>query len=305
MQVGGHVPKGGEGFEAGHVHRVPDGDACYNGEMTTSDAAADYRHVRFVLCDLDGVVWLRRTAIPGAPEAIERLRQSGRRVLFVTNNSMSTIAEQERALAAIGVPAEDDVVTSAQAAAALVTPGDRVVVCGGAGVVEAVEQRGAVALGEGDAEAVIVGLHLDFDYWRMQAANAAIRSGARFIATNDDATFPTPDGPTPGAGALVAAIATVSGSIPVIAGKPYEPIAELVRQRCGSSFSSDSVLMVGDRWSTDGLFAQTLACPFALVRSGVTLPGQAITTADRDATDPRVEIDVADLDAVANVILDV
>ena len=106
-----------------------------------------------------------------------------------------------------------------------------------------------------------------------------------------------------GPGALVAAIATVSGCVPVIAGKPYEPIAELVRQRCGPSFSNDTALMVGDRWSTDGLFAQTIGCPFALVRSGVTLPGQAITTADPKVADPRVAIDVADLDAVANVIL--
>ena len=96
--------------------------ACYNDEMAISETTTGYEQVKFVLCDLDGVVWLRRTAIPGAPEAIERLRQSGRRVLFVTNNSMSTIAEQERALAAVGVPAEGDVVTSAQAAAALVAP---------------------------------------------------------------------------------------------------------------------------------------------------------------------------------------
>jgi 4-nitrophenyl phosphatase len=262
-----------------------------------------FEQVQFVLCDLDGVVWLRRTAIPGAPEAIERLRESGRRVLFVTNNSMSTIASQEAALADIGVPAEGDVVTSAQAAAALVTSGDRVVVCGGDGVAEAVEAAGAVVLRDGEAEAVIVGLHHDFDYWRMQAANAAIRGGARFIATNDDATFPTPDGPTPGAGALVAAVATASGNSPLIAGKPYEPMAELVRRRCGPTFSRDSVLMVGDRWSTDGLFAETIGCRFAMVRSGVTMPGQEISDLDGPVDRQRFDIDVADLAAVANVIM--
>jgi len=259
--------------------------------------------VQFVLCDLDGVVWLRRTALPGAPEAIERLRDSGRRVLFVTNNSMSTIAEQERALGVIGVPAEGDVVTSAQAAAALLAPGDRVVVCGGEGVVEAVEACGATALREGEAEAVIVGLHHDFDYWRLQAANAAIRGGARFIATNDDASFPTPDGPTPGAGALVAAVATVSGISPVIAGKPYRPMAELVRQRCGPAFSHSTALMVGDRWSTDGLFAETIGCPFAMVRSGVTLEGEPITDADGVVDGSRVALDVSDLAAVAEIVL--
>ena len=194
--------------------------------MTSNELAG----LRFVLCDLDGVVWLRRVAIPGAPEAIDRLRASGRRVLFVTNNSMSPIADQEAALAAIGVPAVGDVVTSAQAGASLVTPGERVLVCGGPGVVEAVEGRDAITVREGSADAVIVGLHQDFDYWRMQAANAAIRGGARFIATNDDATYPTPDGPVPGAGALVAAVATAAGVGPVIAGKPPQPMAELVRE---------------------------------------------------------------------------
>ena len=277
--------------------------ACYNGEMTSAPADTDFEQVRFVLCDLDGVVWLRREALPGAADAIERLRQSGRRVLFVTNNSMSTIDEQERALAAIDVPATGDVVTSAQAAASLVAAGEHVLVCGGPGVVEAVEQRGAVAVRDGDADAVIVGLHLDFDYWRMQAANAAIRGGARFIATNDDATFPTPDGPTPGAGSLVAAVATVSATRPVIAGKPYATMAQLVSDRCGEGYSPASALMVGDRWSTDGLFAEAIGCPFALVRSGVTAPGRPIADQPGETGEIQVRLDVADLAAVADAVL--
>ena len=277
--------------------------ACYNGGMASTSGVSDLAQLRFVLCDLDGVVWLRREALPGAADAIERLRQSGRRVLFVTNNSMSTIDDQERALAAIDVPARGDVITSAQAAASLVTAGERVVVCAGDGVTEAVEQRGAVPIRDGEAEAVIVGLHLDFDYWRMQAANAAIRGGARFIATNDDATFPTPDGPTPGAGSLVAAVATVSATQPVIAGKPYVTIARLVGERCGPSFSPESVLMVGDRWSTDGLFAEALGCPFALVRSGVTGPGQPISDVPGDPGGQSVRLDLADLAAVADAVL--
>ncbi|MFP5487796.1 MAG: HAD family hydrolase, partial [Acidimicrobiia bacterium] len=72
-------------------------------------APTHWDDVRFVLCDLDGVVWLARRAIPGAIEAIERLRASGRRVLFVTNNSMSLVADQEAALAEIGIPAGGDV----------------------------------------------------------------------------------------------------------------------------------------------------------------------------------------------------
>ena len=57
-----------------------------------------------VLCDLDGVVWLAHQPIPGSVDAIARLRASGRRVVFVTNNSSAVVAAQEEALAAIGIP---------------------------------------------------------------------------------------------------------------------------------------------------------------------------------------------------------
>src|SRR5690606_10046281 len=132
---------------------------------------------------------------------------------------------------------------------------ERVLVCGATGLVEAVAARGATVIGDGEAagdvDAVIVGLHHDFDYRRLHAASAAVRRGARFVATNDDPTFPTPTGLTPGAGALVAAVATAAGAAPVIAGKPHAPMAELVAARCGPDFRADAAIVVGDRPSTD------------------------------------------------------
>lgn len=259
----------------------------------------DWSATRFVLCDLDGVVWLARVPIPGAPEGIAALRASGRRVLFVTNNSYSLVAEQEAALAAIGIPAEGDVITSAQAAAFLVAPEERVLVCGGPGVTEAVSDRGAVPVAIGDGggavDAVIVGFHRDFDYERMRIASDAVRRGARLVATNDDPTYPTPDGPIPGGGAIVAAVSTAAGVAPVVAGKPHVPMADLARARCGPSMNGATTVMVGDRWTTDGLFAAALGCPFALVRSGVTPPGTDVGGA--------ADLDVADLGAVAATII--
>ncbi len=93
--------------------------------------------------DLDGVVWLADDPIPGAPEAIARLRARGERVLFVTNNSFAPAADTEAKLAGMGIPAEGDVLTSALAGATLVEPGERVLVCGGPGIAEACEARGA------------------------------------------------------------------------------------------------------------------------------------------------------------------
>lgn len=252
-----------------------------------------------VLCDLDGVVWLAHQPIAGAPEAIARLRAAGVRVLFVTNNSSAETATQEAALAAIGVPAAGDVVSSALAAADLVHAGERVLVAGGPGVVEAVTARSAHPIAndidhDGIIDAVIVGFHRDFDYDRLRRAAGAVAAGARLIGTNDDPTYPTPSGPIPGGGALLAAVATATGVTPIIAGKPHGPMATTVLDRLGRPDPS-SLLMVGDRDSTDGRFARTLGCPFALVRSGVTLPGEAV--------DPLPDLDLPTLAAVAATIV--
>jgi 4-nitrophenyl phosphatase len=253
-----------------------------------------------VLVDLDGVVWLSRIPIPGAPEAIGALRASGRRVLFVTNNSFPLVADHEAALAEIGVPAEGDVVTSAQAAAHLVRPGERVMVCGGPGVVEAVTSRGAVVVDDGPCDVVVVGFHRSFDYERLRIAATAVRAGSRLVGTNDDATYPTPEGPIPGGGAILAAVAVAGGARPDVAGKPYAPMVELVHALLAERPPIDvdaadeplgaRLLMVGDRLDTDGRFAMALGCPFALVRSGVTPPDVVV--------DPAPRFDAADLAAL-------
>jgi 4-nitrophenyl phosphatase len=249
---------------------------------------------RTVVCDLDGVIWLADHQIAGSADAIARLRASGRRVLFVTNNSSVPVGAVEAKLESFDISARGDVLTSAMAAARLVEPGKRAVVLGGPGIVEALEARGAVAVREGPADAVVVGFHRDFDYERLRIASDAVRNGARLLATNDDATYPTPEGLIPGGGAILAAVATASAASPTIAGKPYAPMAALVRERCGPGFNSETAVMVGDRWSTDGLFAEALGCPFALVRTGVTPPG--VPPAGVPA------IDLLDLAAVADVI---
>jgi 4-nitrophenyl phosphatase len=232
-----------------------------------------------VLCDLDGVVWLARQPIEGSVEAIARLRRAGHRVLFVTNNSAALISEHEAALAAIGVPAEGDVLSSAAAAALLVEPGETVMLCAGPGVEQAVLARGAVLARDGArCDAVVVGFHRSFDYDEMDRAAAAVRGGARFIATNDDATFPTPTGLIPGAGAIVAGISVASGRQPVIAGKPYAPMAGLVRTVTGLADVSDAIV-IGDRPDTDGRLAAVLGCRYGHVWSGVTPPGVPVVPA--------------------------
>jgi HAD superfamily hydrolase (TIGR01450 family) len=248
-----------------------------------------------VLLDLDGVVWLAHQAIPGSPDAIAALRAAGRRVLFVTNNSASTRAQQEQALAAIGIDAVGDVISSAMAAALLVEPGERVFVCGGPGIEEALAERGAEVATDGHFDAVMVGFDRSFTYERLRTAATAVHRGARLIGTNDDATFPTPDGPIPGGGAILAAVIVGSGgATATVAGKPHGPMAALVRAVVGDA-AARAAVMVGDRPSTDGLFARELGCAYAQVWSGVTRSGTLI--------DPVPDLVGDDLHSIAMQLL--
>jgi 4-nitrophenyl phosphatase len=240
--------------------------------------------------DLDGVVWLADEAIPGAAAAVARLRERGEPLMFVTNNSSQPLGEVEAKLARHGIPAAGDVLTSAMAAATLVEPGERVLVCAGPGVLAALESRGAVPVRDGDADAVLVGFHLDFDYERLRIAARAVRRGARLLATNADSSYPTPDGPIPGGGAILAAVETATGAEAVVAGKPNPPMAALVRARLG-----DDGVMVGDRADTDGRFARALGYRFALVHTGVTPAGVPVDPVP-DLVAPDLASLVADLD---------
>ncbi len=218
-------------------------------------------------------------------------------MLFVTNNSAARVETQEQSLEAIGIPAVGDVLTSANAAALLIEPGQRVMVCGGEGVVQAVVGRGAVVVDvvDLDVDVVVVGFHRTFDYDEMLHTSRAVRNGARLIGTNDDATYPTPDGPIPGGGAILASIVTASGVAPTVAGKPHEPMAALVRSTIGASAAKHAV-MIGDRPETDGLMAATLGCRYAHVESGVTAPGSIV--------EPTPDMVAANLAGVAKVLID-
>jgi 4-nitrophenyl phosphatase len=114
------------------------------------------------------------------------------------------------------------------------------------------------------------------------------------IATNDDATYPTPNGLIPGGGSILAAIVEASGVRPTIGGKPHEPMAQLVRQRLGVEDLS-SAWMVGDRASTDGLFARQVGCKFAQVLTGVA---SSATSSDSD------HLVVPDLASFASMLID-
>jgi len=220
------------------------------------------------ILDLDGVMWLGETPIPGSAEAVGRLAAAGIRVGYCTNNSSERVGFYEEKLARLGVREDvsGSVISSAMAAASLLHAGERVLLCAGDGAREAVEVAGAEVVPQsfdGAIDTVLVGFHRSFDYAAMRAAVRAVLAGARLIATNDDPIYPAADGPAPGCGSILASIERGSGVGAVVAGKPHGTMADLVR----GTFGPNGVF-VGDSLHTDGAMAAELNWPFGLVLSG-------------------------------------
>jgi HAD superfamily hydrolase (TIGR01450 family) len=231
------------------------------------------------LLDLDGVVYLGGTAIPGAAEALRKAGAAGMRLAYVTNNAFRTPAAIAALLTSFGAPASpQDVVTSAQAAARLLAErlpaGAPVLVIGGSGLRMAVRERGLrpVSTAAGQPRAVVQGYSPDVSYSMLAEGGLAVAAGALFVASNGDLTLPSRRGRQPGNGSLIQVIATATGVQPLVAGKPEPPLHRESVLRTGARHP----LVVGDRLDTDIEGAHRVGTDSLLVLTGVTGPAEAI-----------------------------
>lgn len=228
-----------------------------------------------VVCDLDGVLYRGKERVAGAAEAIDSLRQRGVRVIFATNNATATTAKRLAHMRAMGIEATPEaLLTSAVVTAEHLKKtgwgGRSAFVIGKEGVREALGDAGVAMLPLGrafEADLVVVSGDDGFTYDAMRAASMAVRRGAAFVATNDDATFPAADGLWPGAGAIVASIVTASGRKPLVMGKPHPPMMQAAACRLRGC---ERVTVVGDQPATDLQGAIAMGWQRVLVLSGVT-----------------------------------
>lgn len=236
------------------------------------------------MLDLDGVVYVGADAVPGAPEALAAARSRGMRLTFVTNNAARTPQVVAQHLTELGIAADPgEVVNSAQVAAHylsdLLPAGSPVLVVGGEGLIVALQERGLrpVASADDAPVAVVQGYSPAVGWAMLAEAAVAIRAGARWVATNLDATVPSPRGPLPGNGSMVAALRLATGVVPVSTGKPDPTMHRETVERSGAT----APLVVGDRLDTDIEGARAVGCDSILVLSGVTLPGDLLAAAPR------------------------
>ena len=236
------------------------------------------------LLDLDGVVYIGGTPIPGAPEALQQAKRGGMRLAYVTNNASRTPAAIAAMLRDMHVPAEAaDVVTSAQAAARLLAdrlpPRAPVLVVGSTALRLAVRERGLrpVSTAAEHPQAVVQGYDPGLGYQTLAEGGLAVRKGALFVGTNADSTIPSSRGIQPGNGSLLRVIAYATGTEPLLAGKPEPPLHNESVIRTGAK----APLVVGDRLDTDIEAAHNAGAHSLLVLTGVSRPADVVLAPPR------------------------
>jgi HAD superfamily hydrolase (TIGR01450 family) len=226
-----------------------------------------------LLVDLDGVVHLGDEVLSAAPAALAAARAAGLRIRFVTNNAARTAEQVADRLSGFGVEAEPSEVVTSSAVAARVLA-DRlprhapVLVVGGDGLRRPVAETGLcpVASADDDPVAVVQGWSPDLTWSLLAEGALAVRRGAWWVATNADATLPSPRGPLPGNGSMVAAIRHATGREPDVVGKPAPDMFAVAAHDAHAR----SPLVVGDRLDTDIAGAVAAGLPSLLVLTGVS-----------------------------------
>lgn len=226
---------------------------------------------------MDGVLYRGRVPLPGVVDLFNALTLRGIPYLLATNNSMATPASYVLRMAEMGVAVtESQIQTSATATRDYligeIDPGSRILIVGMPALAEQIFtgtsfQQVSDDPGE-QIDAVVVGLDLEFTYAKLRRASDAIREGAKYVATNADATLPHETGMQPGAGSVVAALSTASGRSPIVVGKPETLMMLKGIEQLG--VRPEEAMMVGDRLDTDILSGNRAGLKTALVLTGVS-----------------------------------
>ena len=227
--------------------------------------------LKAILLDLDGTVYKGKTAISGANETLQKLREKGYKLFFVTNAATRSRIGVVEKLAGMGIEAKEREMYSTTYAAgkyiAKTHPGKTVFCIGETGMKDEFTKHGLKLAEDDSAGIVVVGLDRTIDYKKLSIGYRAIEKGAEFIGTNGDVVYPVEDGFLPGAGAMVAAVESCTGKKAFIIGKPETYFAELINE--DEKLDKNEMIIVGDRLDTDIKFAKNTGMKSVLVLTGV------------------------------------
>ena len=230
--------------------------------------------------DCDGVLWEGEKLIPFAKEVILYLREKKKNIFFISNNSTKSVTNYIKKFENYGIPVnEKEIMISSLATLKYLEKQSaisNIYIVGEEGLIDSIRQGGYNVFHddiENDSikqiDLVVVGMDRTFNYRVLTIAIRAIINGARFIGTNSDPTYPSDDGISPGAGSMISAISGALNIFPeIICGKPDPFMANLLLNDSSLHLNHKKTLMIGDRVSTDLLFAKNAGIEGLLVKTG-------------------------------------
>jgi NagD protein len=224
--------------------------------------------------DLDGTVYLSDNLIPGADEVIQLLRESGKKVVFLSNKPLQTREDYASKLTHLGIPAKpEDVINSTMVMTNYLkqnAPQAKLFVVGETPFVEELKKAGFTITDEPkEIEYVVVAFDRTFDYRKLNIAFQAIKLGAHFVATNPDRTCPVEGGEIPDCAGMIAAIEAVTEKkVEVVVGKPSPLIIQVALEVMG--LKSEDCILIGDRLETDIKMGRESGIATGIVLTGVT-----------------------------------
>ncbi len=229
---------------------------------------------RGFIFDLDGTVYLSDKLIPGAERVILRIRETGRKVVFLSNKPLQTREDYAEKLTRLGIPTKpEEVINSTLVMSRYLrkeAPGANLFVIGEAPFIEELKKDGFRLTEDPDEiEYVVVAFDRTFNYRKLNIAFQAIKKGAHFVATNPDRTCPVEGGEIPDCAGMIAAIEAVTQKkVEVIVGKPSPIMIQTALETMG--LSSQDCILIGDRMETDIKMGKEAGIATGIVLTGVT-----------------------------------
>lgn len=235
------------------------------------------RSIKLFLFDQDGTLYLGNRLYDFTIPMLEKIKSTGRRYMFMTNNSSKSVADYIKKLEKMGIEAtREDFITSSQATAYYLKkhlPGKALYVCGTRSLIEELESQGFKTTTDLDqVECVVMGFDTELTFKKLEDVSKLLltRKDLPYIATNPDLVCPTEYGSVPDCGSVCEMIFNATGRRPVVIGKPSPLMPELAMEHAG--FSKQETAVVGDRIYTDVKSGLNAGITGILVLSGETTP---------------------------------
>ena len=263
-------------------------------------------NTRLFLLDMDGTLYLGDDVFPGAVDFIHSISETGRKYIYLTNNSSRAGVDYITRLRRLGFPCEaENVFTSGMATGEFLNqnyPGAKVYLAGTKAFYRELQSYGIDLVNDEnghtdvtDVDVVVQGFDTELVYEKLDLACHFLRRGAKFIAANPDWVCPMPaDEVLPDCGSICALLTAASGVKPHYIGKPNRDMIDVISKMTG--IPNETICAVGDRLYTDIAVAKNAGSVSVCVLSGES------SEADIEASDVKPDYVLQDVGEIARIL---